>query len=66
MFIVAVTLVAFLLASHTVATDWRGTERVATDTVPQLNIEQYVGRWYEVRILHRASVYYCHSICHIS
>ena len=54
MFIVAVTLVVFLLTSHTAATDWRGTERVATDTVPQLNIEQYVGRWYEVR--------YCTSI----
>ena len=55
MFIVAVTLVTFLLASQTTAINWRWTERFGTDTVPQLNIEQYVGRWYEVRYHHIAS-----------
>ena len=49
MLIVAVTLVALHLAALTTATDCREAERVATDTVPQLNIDQYVGRWYEVK-----------------
>jgi len=26
-----------------------GVPTLATDTVPELNISQYVGRWYEVR-----------------
>ena len=55
MFIVALTLVVFHLASYTAATDCREAERIAYDAEPQLNIEQYVGRWYQV-IFHVSDV----------
>ena len=47
--VVVVSVFAFHLATYTATADGREEARVATDTVPQLNIEQYVGRWYEVR-----------------
>ena len=47
--VVAVSVLAFHLATHIAAADGSEEARVATDTVPQLNIEQYVNRWYEVR-----------------
>ena len=41
--------VLVLVTTYTAAADYGENKRVATDTVPKLNIEQYVGRWYEVR-----------------
>ena len=47
MLVVVVSVLVFHLATYTAAVDC-GEARVPTETVPQLNVEQYVGRWYEV------------------
>ena len=49
MLFITVLVLVFHLTTYAAAVDYREEVRVATDTVPKLNIEQYVGRWYEVR-----------------